>query len=284
VQRDYLIGPLRWHLKKISRRAAIGLSRHWPGASGPRLRVLTYHRFGTRRYDPVAIPPEAFEGHLRWLSEHAQVIDAAGFAGWLDGTRQIRHNTVLITVDDGHYSFYEHALPILRRYGFSAVLFVCPDLIEADEPPPAPARPREFMSWRELEAVQAQGLTIGSHGLSHRSLARMSPREAEAEIVAAQAVLESRLGTRSPWFAFPFGTRADFSDRLARFLVRRGYDFCFTSIHGHCRPPAAHTLLPRLKIEAGEDLELFGSIVEGHLDNWSVVDNAAWWIQQRQAL
>lgn len=276
---NYQIEPWRWHLKKFARRTAVaadGALRYlgWR-APGPRLTVLTYHRFDGQAFDPVAVSRQAFEAQLRWLRAHVEVLDGKGFARILAGTKPLQRDAVLLTVDDGHRSFYRTAFPLLQRYRMPAILFVCPGLIEAG--PDA----GEFVSWAQLQEMQSNGLLIAAHGHTHRSLTRIGPEAAADEITRAASELKRRLGAESPFFSLPFGTRRDFSVELADRLLAHGYRYCFTSIHGPCRPLSRPNLLPRTKIEGGESLAMFRAIVAGGLDLWRVVDELAWPLQQR---
>lgn len=279
---NYAINPVRWHVKKWARRAAICFSRGLSGvgqnAEGPKLRVLTYHRFTDLIYDPVSVTPSDFEMQLSWLSRNVRLLDAETFCMMLQDNQPLDRDAVLITVDDGHKSFYEHAYPLLKKYDVPAILFVCPSLINDK------FNTREFMNWGELAQVRRNKIVVASHGFSHRSLGRVSMAEAEYEVAEASKLLKLRLGIENPFFAFPYGTRNDFSDALADMLLAKGYQYCFTSVHGPCSPMSRSNLLPRIKIESGESLNVFRKIAQGHLDMWRVVDNLGWRLQQRGRL
>lgn len=279
---NYAINPIRWHVKKWARRAVIsisgGLGDLWHGAKPPAIRVLTYHRFTDNKYDPVSVRPDDFEAHLQWLSRNVTLLDAEKFCHALEGKQPLERNAVLVTVDDGHRSFYEHAYPLLKKYKVPAILFVCPALVDKQN------SAREFMSWDELARVQQDMIVVASHGLSHRSLGRTSMRQAVYEVEEASRQLKLHLGVENPFFAFPFGTRRDFSDELADVLLANGYQYCFTSVHGRCSQMTRSNLFPRVKIESGESLGLFRAIALGRLDAWRAIDNVGWRLQQRGRL
>ena len=93
--------------------------------------------------------------------------------------------------------------------------------------------------------------------------------------------LDARLGIRSRFFSFPFGTRADHSPALADALAGRGFRYCFTASHGRCLPGSPALLLPRIKIEGGNEQDLFPHIARGCIDHWRIVDDALFLLQQR---
>lgn len=273
---SYSISSVRWHLKKAARCAAITLSKLLSDVdTNPTLRVLTYHRFNGGKLDPVAINSDDFEAQLQWLVNNVDVLDANEFISVLNGSRRLSRNAVLLTVDDGHKSFFEVGYPLLMRYGVPAIVFVCPGLVNNVE------NVGEFMSWTELLTVLNGGILVSSHGFSHISLGKMSLSDAEDEIVAAKFEIIRNLNVNTPFFSFPFGTRSDYSGALADILHQHGYYYCFTSTHGACMPRSNLNLIPRIKIESGETLRMFIDSVMGHMDIWRHIDNSAWYFQQR---
>ncbi|MGE0800805.1 MAG: polysaccharide deacetylase family protein [Lautropia sp.] len=283
------ISPARLRAKKIARRMAVGLSRSIRRRDSPAdgsIRVLTYHRFGASPLDPCCLSPRSFEAQLDWLREHANVLAPAEFDAAMRGLQPAPRDAVLITIDDGHRSAARHALPALERRGMQAILFVCPALLSpAETTTPATDEAGEsgaaFMSRGDLIRAACAGHTIAPHGHSHRSLGRMPLAQAIAEIDQACAALQPLPGAAGPFFSFPFGTRADYSPALARELQARGFRYCFTATHGRCRPRGGSALLPRIKIEGGNEDDLFPDIVRGCMDHWRLVDGALYALQQR---
>lgn len=281
------VSPTRLRIKKVARRLAIGLGRtlNATGATGARcdgsVRVLTYHRFGQDGLDPCCLDPQSFEMQLEWLSEHANVLSPEQFSAAMSGVSRAPPDSVLITIDDGHWSVASHALPALDRRGFKALLFVCPLLVPAESDGERPDPDLRFMNWNELASAASGGHTIAPHGYSHRSLGRLPLAQAILEIEQARSALQTHLGVHGPFFSFPFGTRADHSEALAFALAERGFRYCFTASHGRCLPRSQSVLLPRIKIEGGNERDLFPHIVRGCIDHWRFIDHTLYFLQQR---
>ena len=138
---------------------------------------------------------------------------------------------------------------------------------------------RSQLPWDELQRLAAGGVTIGSHGWTHRSLGRMELAEARDEAVRSRRVLQQRLGCRVASFAYPYGTRADFSPATANALTEAGYTTALTSQHGAITKDADPISLPRIKVEGGEGLFFFRLLCRGALDGWRLVDRALWRVQ-----
>jgi peptidoglycan/xylan/chitin deacetylase (PgdA/CDA1 family) len=278
---DFSISRQRFVLKKVVRRLIAESSAALrPPATEPCIRVLSYHRFGAMRLDPVAVTSAAFDAQLDWLRQHVDILTPARFEAIQRGAEPLRRDAILITIDDGHRSVLKDAVPTLARHAVQAVIFVCPGVIDV-EAAAAHEESRQFMSWQELQAVRSLGHTIGPHGLTHRSLGQMPLAQASEEIRLATEALQAHLGGSSPFFAFPYGTREDFCDDLIGPLTAHGYRYCFTSIHGICKPSDRRQFLPRLKIESGERQRMFAHIARGNMDAWRFIDMLGSMLQQR---
>jgi peptidoglycan/xylan/chitin deacetylase (PgdA/CDA1 family) len=190
---------------------------------------------------------------------------------------------VLITIDDGAPSVYTHALPVLHRHRIPAVVFVPAGELGDDDAPVGDDGPDARMPRRQVVELARHGLTIGSHAWTHRSLGRMSAAEAHEQAARSRSALEDLVGAPVTAFAYPFGTRADFNDTVAMVLREAGYTTAFTSQHGAIVPGSDALMLPRVKVEGGEDLRMFRALARGALDGWRWVDRTLWRVQAAHA-
>lgn len=278
---------MRWHLKKIARAgvtlSALTAPRIHVLRGRPRVRVLTYHRFGHTSRDPFCVSPEHFNQQMGHLAARGLAISLDQFERFLAGKLPLPDGAVLVTIDDGFRCTYEHALPILQRWSVPAVAFITPSLIEQTssgggwrgQHQPASS----YCSWDELRALEAAGVRIGSHAWTHRSLGRMDHTEVEDQVSRSRDTLERHLRQPVRAFAYPFGTRADFNALTKTLLKRSGYAFAFTSQHGAISAGADALELPRIKVEGGEARWIFRALVQGGLDNWRWIDRALWRLQ-----
>lgn len=281
-----MTSSLRWQLKKTARKsmALWHWVSHWAETADSKglVRVLTYHRFGQVFRDPFCVAPDDFAVQMAWVAERNLAISLADVEAFVSGGKPLKHGSVLITIDDGCRSVATLALPILKRYNIPAVVFASSGNIgrKVDEPNQQGERVLEdYMGWPELHELLDAGVAIGSHAVTHRSLARMSLAQAEDEILGSRAKLESELGQPITSFAYPYGTLADFNDTVAAALRRAGYRLAFTSQHGAIRPRMDAMLLPRIKVEGGEGNWLFPRLAQGGLDGWRWIDKALWRFQ-----
>jgi peptidoglycan/xylan/chitin deacetylase (PgdA/CDA1 family) len=264
----------RWVAKKMARRcaAALGPVGRDQAAGRDTVRVLTYHDFGFERRDPFCLDPASFEGQIRWLAEQGRSISLPVLRGFLAGRGQLPQGAVLVTIDDGDAGVARHAWPVLERYRVPAVAFIIagqlgwPGRLTADE----------------VRDLAGRGLEIGSHSMTHPSMARIPPAQARQEALDSKRQLEALIGRPVTAFAYPYGTLADFDPEVADILAACGYECAFTSQHGAATPRLPMMSLPRVKVEAGDPPWIFPRLCDGALDCWELVDRALWRLQRPQ--
>ena len=276
----------RWYVKKAARKAlatsawASGyLAARDRAAAEPRVRVLTYHRFGDSPYDPFCVSRCDFEEQMRFLADEELAVSLYELEEFLRGQRDLRDGSVLVTTDDGYRSVYTDMLPVLVEYGIPAVAFVTAGLIDG-QPRPTPWRgppldPQDvYLNWDELNRLAENHVVIGSHGWTHRSLGELSPQECRQEALRSRETLQQHLGRAVTSIAYPYGTQADFSAATGQILSESGYTTAFTSQHGAIVRGAEAVSLPRVKVEGGEALWMFRLICRGAMDPWRLVDGS----------
>lgn len=274
-----LRSELRWHAKKITRRACIALSTML-AAPPDGVRVLTYHRFATSRHDPFAIEPAVFERQIEWIARRRLAVSLDQFVGFLAGRRSLAADSVLLTIDDAYASLHAVALPILRRHRVPAVAFIPAGLIDW---PSEQVEPEPRLTWEQIRELSTAGIEIGSHGWSHRSFGDMHPEEMRIEARRSRCVLETQSGQPVRAFAYPYGTRADYSRSSGTALRQAGYQCAFTAQHGSVGRDHDLFELPRVKIEGGEGMWAFAHSCRGGLDAWGAVDRRFAVLQARNA-
>ncbi len=95
--------------------------------------ILLYHRV-LPTADPFAIDAvttREFDRHLDVLTSFFRVISLEQLVGELDDGIS-RPGTICITFDDGYKDNFQYALPILRKYGVPATVFLATDVIGSD--------------------------------------------------------------------------------------------------------------------------------------------------------
>ena len=82
--------------------------------------------------------------------------------------------------------------------------------------------------------AKSKWVTIGSHTVTHSSLAVLSEEEQKYEIISSKVQLEKLLGREINVFSYPFGKRSDYDSTTIRICREAGYLKAATSFPGHC--------------------------------------------------
>jgi peptidoglycan/xylan/chitin deacetylase (PgdA/CDA1 family) len=89
-----------------------------------------------------------------------------------------------------------------------------------DESPLPDDRP---MSWDEVRAAAAAGITIGSHSVTHPSMARETAEKQARQARDSKARLETMLKREVRHFCYPHGRRVDFDETSMAVVRDAGY-------------------------------------------------------------
>lgn len=89
-------------------------------------------------------------------------------------------------------------------------------LDQLESPDPAPDDDRDRMSWDEIRALAAAGVSIGSHGHIHEALTLRPTAVVRGELEASRRLLERELGPGPYPLAYPFGAWTHSVADLAR--------------------------------------------------------------------
>ena len=139
-----------------------------------------------------------------------------------------KSNLIICTFDDAYSGILEFALPILNRYGFTATVFVCYDYIgKSNDWNLKDTKKRTHLNKSELQALQNDGWEIGSHGLTHRSLLKLSYNELHNEIIMSKKNLEEFFAEIIS-YSYPYG---DYND-YCKILVEKTYKSAFALSKG----------------------------------------------------
>lgn len=235
-----------------------------PVASASRLPILMYHRVApsgrdaTRRF---RLHPDDFEAQLRHLRERGY--RSITLEQWRAATARratVPARSIILTFDDGYADFPTYALPLLRRYGFQATIFVVTDLVGGtnvwDE---AQGETIELMDWPTLLELGDHGVELGSHSATHRPLVSLPAAELTRDLCRSRACLHERTGVPVRSIGYPFGL----SDAGVRAIAAAcGFHFGVTTDEWQASYGDDLLRLPRLEVRGTQSLESFAAMLE----------------------
>lgn len=220
-------------------------------AGDNRLLVLLYHNLGhVAKGEGLPqhwVEPGLLRAHIRYLRGAGYTLVSAGEAlVWLEGGEG-PERPALLTFDDGLANLHELALPVLRKEGVPVLVFVVAGEVGGKtvwEPPPE-HRGNRMMTWEQLGELQAAGVAIGSHTLTHPRLTGLTEAQVAEEMRESKRRLENALGTAVETVAYPYGAYDAAVEHAAR---EAGYRAGFTVELGVNTPETDRFALRRVNV------------------------------------
>lgn len=205
--------------------------------------IAMYHSVGDVGDDPyrVTVTPERLDGQLRRL--RVRGLRGVSVAELLSArARGEGAGLVGLTFDDGYADFLTAALPVLRRNGCNATLFVLPGRPGGHNvwDPLGPRKP--LLTVDGIRRAAAEGVEVGSHGLTHVDLTAADDAELTAEVTGSRTLLTELTGLPVDGFCYPYGS---LDARVVAAVRAAGYAYGCAIAPGPLTSPHA---LPRVYI------------------------------------
>lgn len=224
-----------------------------------------YHAIGYSRF---AVRPEDFKKQMAYLKAHARVVSLDEIvAGDHEEHRAPSPLTCAITFDDGYAGVHEYAYPILRQYGFGAVVYVTTSALDsvsglgkAEIPGFFPGEP--VLNWEQVREMNANGITIGSHLCHHLDLRRADVKQCLEELCESKRIICEKISTPCNHFAYPSGW---FKPDTVTCVRRAGYESAVTVRYSTVADKVDRFRIPRMGV-GPENSEYFEQMLLGGLD------------------
>ena len=110
--------------------------------------------------------------------------------------------------DDGHRNVYENALPVFKKFKIIGSIFPVVGAIDNQED--------WIVTWPQLLEFKEAGWEIGSHTMTHSSLATLSDAQIDYELRESQRILAGH-GIIAKTLVFPFG---EYNARVLDYTTR----------------------------------------------------------------
>jgi peptidoglycan/xylan/chitin deacetylase (PgdA/CDA1 family) len=183
-----------------------------PGRPVTDLLVLCYHAVSDTWPSPAAISPARLQAQLAYLLRRGyRPLTLSAALG-----ESAPRKAMVVTFDDAYASIHRAGLPVLKRLGIPATVFVPTDAAgEAGQMTWSELAPwvggeheheLRCMSWGQLRELAGHGWEIGSHTCSHPHLTKVGAEAMATELGASRAACEEELQRPCTTLAYPFGS------------------------------------------------------------------------------
>lgn len=216
--------------------------------------LFMYHSVG-RNQAFFTVSPERFEEQMQELARSGKhVLPLVEILERAERGQSLA-DCVAITFDDGYLDNLQNALPILRRYGFSASIFLIPSRMGKTYTT-SDGETLPLFSVEQYRQAHAEDVfTCFSHTYSHKELTVLTEREAEEEVVEGRCALGQLLGGEiMPILAYP---RGKFSASTELLMGRLGWRAGLTVRPGLYTERGSRFAIPRNPIDSTTTLPRF---------------------------
>jgi peptidoglycan/xylan/chitin deacetylase (PgdA/CDA1 family) len=234
--------------------------------------ILMYHSisdnlFGkSHPYYQINTSPCIFARQMKWLRQAGyQTLSLSQLHAAFE-CGNIPSKAVVITFDDGYQDFYTDAFPALRKYDFTATVFLATGRIQDTA---MRIEGVDYMTWPEVRELNTLGIEFGSHTVSHPDLRSLGPEEIDYELGYSKETIEDQLGASVNSFAYPFAFPEEdrsFTRYLVDVLENHGFESGVSTVIGRATREGNRFFLPRLPVNSWDDYSLFRAKLEGGYD------------------
>jgi len=210
-----------------------------------KLPILLYHDLKSPDYSneksgeatmDTVVQAKNFENQIRYLAEKGyETISLREYFNLRAKKASFPPKKIIITFDDGHYSNYHIAFPVLQKYGFKATFFVIAEKVDS----------KYHLTGDQIKEMADKGMEIGSHGLTHNYLPLMEAGKIEYELGESKRYLESVIKKPVDYFAFPGG---HYNQNVLELLPLYGYKGTCSCLQGLNDSNTNPYLLKRIEI------------------------------------
>ena len=187
--------------------------------------ILCYHRFDKNCKSKLCMPEHLFEEQIQTLKKNDfSIITSQMLLDFLEYREALPARSAMITIDDGYRSTYDIAFPILKKYGYTATIYVYTDFVGVS---------KSSLTWDHLKEMKSNGFEIGSHTVSHSDLTKKLEAETDnmyleridRELAISKQIIDSKLNQNTIALAYPYGRYNNIVQEIAR---RAGYQTAVT--------------------------------------------------------
>lgn len=192
--------------------------------------ILMYHRVPDSKIESqhqTYVTKNSFVSHLQFLRTMGfQSLTFSDLADFWHGRRDLStfpKRPIVLTFDDGYRDNLTNALPILKEFGFRAVIYLLGDNSLDRNNWDGPSERSMLMSKEERQELVRSGVfEVGSHAYDHIDLSKLTAEEASQQLRKSKAALEQEFGAPIISVAYPFGKT---NGKVIEIAKDSGYEF-----------------------------------------------------------
>lgn len=200
-----------------------------------KLPILMYHSLqkDSKMQGTYVISPDDFERDMKYLKDKGYTsVTFQQLLEFVEKGTPLPEKPIMITFDDGYYNNILYGSPILKKYGFTAVISPIVSCTQEYSNMEKISPVYGCAGWEELKtALEDKTFTVENHSYNLHSLkgrkgiSKLSGETYESykstvggDILKAQNLIYENLGFKPICFTYPYGAYDDYSQQLVKEL------------------------------------------------------------------
>nr|MDD6335103.1 polysaccharide deacetylase family protein [bacterium] len=226
---------------------AVGLSgRAATVPEGVRVPIVMYHSVlkDQKRLGKYVLSPDTLAADLAYLAERGyQSVTMSELIDYVNGRGELPQKPIVLTFDDGYYNNYVYAYPLLKQYGYRAVISIIGKMSDAAQTEEHPSAYYSHLTWTQLKEMMDSGLIeVQNHSYNlHTNAGRNGAAKKRGEDISTythvleedigrlQTLLQNNIGYTPNTFTYPFGSTSTQTDDI---LHSMGFEATLSCVEG----------------------------------------------------
>ncbi len=195
--------------------------------------ILYYHRVEENIAPKSGVSPKMFEWQMEYLRRGKySSVSFGDLENHISFGHPLPPRPLIISFDDGHADIFTRVFPILKRFGFTATVFLVSGYIgkNADWDGCKKGEDLPLVTRENIHEMVADGFHFGSHTRTHKRLIDLSEEAAREEIEKSKQDLENLTQRPVRSFSYPYG---DFNKEIMEMVKVAGYGAARTVLRGN---------------------------------------------------
>jgi peptidoglycan/xylan/chitin deacetylase (PgdA/CDA1 family) len=201
-----------------------------------RVPILFYHKINIpspqAKIKGLYVTPGSFLHQMRYLKWRGyNTITLDELIKGLNSEIKLPSRSIVLTFDDGYEDNYTYAFPILKKFGFTATIFlITRDIDNLPDWPDSEETIREqLLSWNQIKEMSEYGINFQSHTHTHPSLPKLNEQSIREEVLKSKKIIEDKLKNKVDFLCYPYG---HFNFKVEQVLKETGYKGAVTTKRG----------------------------------------------------
>lgn len=209
--------------------------------------ILIYHHLtpDSKQWNYSTISPEKFKKEMLYLKSLGYTtINFKDYIEYKENGKKLPDNPIIITLDDGYYSNYEYAYPILKELKMKATISVIGWAVGREYNKDNATPISRHFTWEQAKEMYDSGLIdiqnhsydlhesnniiIGTDKFPNETQLQYEKRFKEDTLKAKQ-LIETKVGNKVIVYTYPYGT---YNETAEKILKELGFKVSLTTENG----------------------------------------------------